>query len=440
MQKLPLLTKVRMFWDYIWYVIFLQQGESTRLLLNIFIFALSVYLIEHDLTSNFADEQGGQTLNLIVILVIFKFLWEAYTTQSELRLYFHIQRSILRNNLTRPFVQPEEAERERGFIPVEIPGNKADLVFSSVKISRYIQTTPISFSLSQTKKKQIDSYIQTHREILLQYLNHYFFSSMYSNRQFTNDQKLCLSTDINLNSKHVICHPGGYYDSFLTNQVSGTTLLIKDKKHTTITTEHIFPSRTDGEGNRLLNSISSSQMNDHIGCSTICFTKDKKIIVLVQGSSTQFSRDLLIPTGSGSCDTADIQSRNLQKTVIKTMKRELTEETIADKSLDNGLNRTMILGFYRWVTRGGKPEFTGITRLSGTSDQYRPDPKGARTEKSAVLKFPVDSIDALPRVLEQIRSKNRVSTPLYMCLYDLEQMYKNNKLELSEFLFGNTEN
>lgn len=433
-RKLSFSVKLRMWTDYFKYRFFLQQAESLRLILGIIIFAASVYLLEHDITSNFSDSHGENAISVIIILVIVKFIWEAYATQSEVRSYFHIQRSILRNNLSKPIVQPGEKEKEAGFVPIEIPGNRTDLIYASEKLNRYIQTTPLLINLSETKSRHIKEYIQVHREILLQYFNHYFFHSLHSNRQFTNDKKLCLSRDIGLNSSHVGCHAGGYYDSFVTNQVSGTTLIIKDKVHTTITTEHIFPSHEDGNGNRYLYDVSSSQMNDHLGCSTIGFTSDNYLLIWVQGSQTQFNHDMLIPTGSGSANISDIRGHNLQKTVVRAMERELMEETQADKSLKNSLNRTLILGFYRWVTRGGKPEFSGITKLPGTADQYNPDSREARTEKSSALKFKLESIDDLPGVINKIKSRNRTSTPLYMCLYQLEEMYNNRKEELKEFL------
>lgn len=444
MRKLPLSIKLQMWVDYLKYLIFLQQGETIRVLMGFLIFVLSVYLLEHELVSKLKDSHGEQAINLIIILIIIKFVWESYVTQSELRSYFHIQRSILRNNLAKPYVSPGPKEKENGFEALEIPGNKADLIFVSEKINKYLRQTPLSITLSTHKQKEIRNYIHKHREILLQYFNHYFFNSLYSNRQFTNDKKLCLSKDINPNSKQAVCHVGGYYDSFVTNQVSGTTLLIKDKVHTTITTEHIFPSVQDGDGNHFLSDISSSQMNDHIGCSTIGFTKDSFIILWTQGTNNIFSKDLLAPTGSGSVNYSDLTHRNLQQTVIKTMERELSEETIYRPNLSNEKpssngdetvsNKTLILGFYRWVTRGGKPEFTGITKLAGSADEYKP--RLGEMRSRAPLKLYIGSINDLPGVIAKIRSHTNISTPLYMCLYQLEQMYKNHKEELKEFLFN----
>lgn len=436
MRKLSFTTKLRMWTDYFRYLIFLQQGETTRVLMGFLIFILSIYLLEHELTTKFEDTHGEQTLNIIIVLIIIKFIWETYVTQTEIRSYFHIQRSILRNNLTKPFVSPSPKEHESGYIPIEIPGNKSDLIFVSEKVNEYLRQTPLSILLTDTKKAHIKKYIQKHREILLQYLNHYFFTSLHHNRQFTNDKKLCLSKDISLNSKHITCHAGGYYDSFLTNQVSGTTLIIKDKVHTTITTEHIFPSREDESGNKYLEDITTSQMNDHLGCSTLGFTNDHYLLIWSQGNKAYFSRDMLIPTGSGSTNYNDLTRHNLQHTLIKAMQRELMEETMSDKSIDNALNKTLILGFYRWVTRGGKPEFTGITKLPGTADQYKPNPNEIRTDHHSTLKLKIASINDLPKVIENLKQRPNLSTPLYMCLYQLEQMYQNHKKELEAFLFN----
>lgn len=435
-KSLPLSIKTKMWLDYFRYLIFLQQGETSRVLMGFLIFILSVYLLEHELVSKFKDTHGDQTISLIIVLIIIKFIWESYVTQSELRSYFHIQRSILRNNLTKPFVLPGEKEKENGFEAVEIPGSKADLIFVSKKVNDYIRTTPLSITISDHKKSLIRKYIQKHREILLQYFNHYFFTSLYANRQFTNDKKLCLSKDISLNSKHVVCHSGGYYDSFVTNQVIGTTLLIKDKVHTTITSEHIFPSVEDTEGNHHLSDISTSQMNDHLGCSTIGFTKDNYVMLWVQASTAQFSKGMVIPTGSGSANYSDLTSHNLQKTIIKVMERELIEESTPDKEVDNSLNKTLLLGFYRWVTRGGKPEFTGVTKLPGNADQYKPNAEVVRTDKYSSLKFKVEKIEDLPEAITKIRAQEHISTPLYMCLYQLEHMYIHHKEELKNFLFN----
>src|SRR3989344_8615797 len=155
-RKLPYLTKLRMWADYLRYLVFLQQGETIRVIISFVIFILSVYLLEHELVTKFIDGHGEQAISFVIILIIIKFIWELYITRSDIKSYFHIQRSILRNNLTKPFVLPGGKERESGFIPVDIPGNKSDLIYASTKVNRYLQTTPITIKLSSAKIDHIN--------------------------------------------------------------------------------------------------------------------------------------------------------------------------------------------------------------------------------------------------------------------------------------------
>lgn len=436
-QKLPILTKLVMWRDYITYVALLQKEESLQLGIEIFLFLLSIYLLKQELFPTHGSGAGEQTISIVIVLVIIKFLWEMYNTKKQVNSYFNIQHSILRNTSNTADMLPSPKERKLDFSIVTLPHMKAEKVFVSESINRYIQTTPLAITLSDKKKVKIFNYLQKHKDVLLQYLNYYFFSSLKHNREFTNNQKLCMSSDITLHTRHVECHTGGYYDSFLTNQISGTTLVLKDEKHTTMSTEEIFPSLTDEENNTYLTDITSSPMNHHIGCSTIGFTKDHMLILWVQGESNQFSGGLLNPTGSGSANAADGIGVDFQHAIISAMERELREESIS-QSHSKAVYETKILGFFRWVSRGGKPEFVGITKLPEMSSSYQPNTKEVHVKKTADHLFSLPTIDSLPKTLDKIRASGQLSVPLFMCLRELEYMYAHHKEELSDFLFGNS--
>jgi len=441
-RSISKLKKLKMWIDYLKYMSFLQKEETLKLIVDISIFALSLYLLQHELLLKiFGEHKPGEHgeaetgfLSFIAILIIIKFIWESYSTKEHIKSFFHIQHSILRNPVNIASMLPSEKEIDNGFKSVEIPGKKPDSVFVSDKLNQHLRTTPFFIHYSSHKKKHIKDYLQLHGDILLQYLNYYFFSSLKANQEFTNEEKLCLSKDLKLNSKEVTCHTGGYYDSFLTNQIVGTTLVIKDKKHTTITTEHIFPSHEDEEGNLHLTGISESQMNHHIGVSTLGFSSDNKLIIWEQGPTTQFNNSRLVPTGSGSVNATDAKSNNFQKAITNGMERELTEESnpVSEKASSN--YKTMILGFYRWVSRGGKPEFVGITKLPGKAEDYKPTNREIKDRIHHY--FEIKSIDDLEKVINQIRLKDNLSLPLHMCLKELENMHKNNKEDLRRFLFN----
>ncbi|MFP3361451.1 hypothetical protein R0K17_29525, partial [Planococcus sp. SIMBA_143] len=64
-----------------------------------------------------------------------------------------------------------------------------------------------------------------------------------------------------------------------------------------------------------------------------------------------------------------------RSTIEFSMKRELWEEN-GGKAHKIGIEEfaeTKLLGFFRWLKRGGKPEFVGISKLRCTLDELTPD-------------------------------------------------------------------
>ncbi len=141
-----------------------------------------------------------------------------------------------------------------------------------------------------------------------------------------------------------------------------------------------------------------------------------------------------MPTGSGSADARDIIDTDFQRTIIHAMERELQEESMANKDQSHDF-QTMILGFYRWVSRGGKPEFVGITKLPESADTYKPNNKEV-SQLGLSTEFIVANMSDLPKVITHIKRSDNISVPLFMCLNQLEYMYNHHKKELEEFLFS----
>jgi hypothetical protein len=112
-----------------------------------------------------------------------------------------------------------------------------------------------------------------------------------------------------------------------------------------------------------LRTLAESDLSDCIGISTVAFTADNALILTKQTDRNIASADLLAPSGSGSLDPRDLGPREeiLQDVVRRGMERELCEETGIRPS---EIHRTEVIGFARWLDRGAKPEFLGITKLS----------------------------------------------------------------------------
>jgi 8-oxo-dGTP pyrophosphatase MutT (NUDIX family) len=109
-------------------------------------------------------------------------------------------------------------------------------------------------------------------------------------------------------------------------------------------------------------TLAESDLADCVGISTVAFTSDKELVLTSQTDRNIASGDLLAPSGSGSLDRHDLGAHNdiLQRVVRHAMERELREET---GIRPDDIRSTEIIGFARWLDRGAKPEFFGITKL-----------------------------------------------------------------------------
>jgi hypothetical protein len=139
--------------------------------------------------------------------------------------------------------------------------------------------------------------------------------------------------------------------------------------------ERDFDPRTEllTSANGQLNTLAESTLADGIGISTIAFTADSALVVTRQTSRNIASPQLLAPSGSGSLDPRDLapastgrprQEEILQDIVRRGMERELQEETGIRQ---DEICRTEVIGFARWLERGARPEFFGVTQLSATA-------------------------------------------------------------------------
>jgi 8-oxo-dGTP pyrophosphatase MutT (NUDIX family) len=77
----------------------------------------------------------------------------------------------------------------------------------------------------------------------------------------------------------------------------------------------------------------------------------------------------LDPRDLGPASTArPRREETLQDIVRRGMERELQEETGIRQ---DEVLRTKVIGFARWLERGAKPEFFGVTELSATTDDLK---------------------------------------------------------------------
>jgi 8-oxo-dGTP pyrophosphatase MutT (NUDIX family) len=159
-------------------------------------------------------------------------------------------------------------------------------------------------------------------------------------------------------------HIGRFFDSQCSNEMCA--LRIRHRE----TGEEYDPRRnllTTADGR--LCTLAESILADVVGVSTLAITADDAVVLVSQSRRNVGSPLLLAPSGSGSLHPKDLnpdRTETLQDLVRRGMERELREET---GIRPEEILRTTVIGFARWLERGAKPEFFGMTELTATAEE-----------------------------------------------------------------------
>ena len=237
----------------------------------------------------------------------------------------------------------------------------------------------IEMVLSGDRDKVIRVYILQYKETLLKFLNHRWYEIVHKKGDFTNDAKICFSSELFHEDGHYKwkVSKGRYYDGVLTNSIFS--------KYVGGSHFKLYPPvNLQNTGIGVLGGLDFS---DHIGVSTMLYTTDGYVLVLKQAGKSAEYPDRYMPSGSGSLDYADfVKGEDLRQLVIRGAERELSEENSLKKTLpkktrlEKGIIiETFVLKFYRDLERGGKPEFSCISRINkgkeSVKDFFKPNTK-----------------------------------------------------------------
>lgn len=118
--------------------------------------------------------------------------------------------------------------------------------------------------------------------------------------------------------------------------------------------------------------LSDARMANIVGITLIAITSDGYVLFVRQTARNSVLPKGIAASSSGSLDWADATRVNkqvqsdkrvtLQDVVFEGMLRELLEESQVRPEEVVSTSRH-IIGYFRWLSRGAKPEFTGIARL-----------------------------------------------------------------------------
>ena len=235
---------------------------------------------------------------------------------------------------------------------------------------------------------------------------------------FYNQKTMCLSDDIGFNEAPIGLYKGDYYTFYLTNAMYSFRFRYDDNSL------HFSPL-FEKYGHQIPD-IRCSDMNNPIGVNTIAFTKDGYVFFLQQNTKADSSAGLLTPSGSGVSNWSDYQNGDFIQSILNATNRELFEEC-GGHIYQNIANTTSskIIGFFRWLDKGGKPEFISISAIDRNISDIFPQSKEQTSEirMKYIKNRKSDNIewDILSSFLDEIQQDAMCSFPLYMSIYTLKE-------------------
>lgn len=453
------MSKIKRAIDFYKYLYNFKKKETISIAFASTLTLLSIPIFINELAS-FSEQFNESSINLLLLGIVFlsviNLIWNIVTVIGDLNKYtkegadisISPKRSILKDDSyvdMRKLVPVDEKGWENPF--KVIIGEKSDkidhhpvnprvkIALFSRTVNGYLWDNDIRLKTKPAKSEQLNKFIKKNKETLLPFLQYKYFEAKKDDKLLFNEKKLSLGSDINFGTETASVYQSNYFNSLLTNEIASCVMERKDGTIIYNATNY-YPCNTVSHTLATLQPLKVSRMSNHIGVSTLAITRDNYLVIRKQSSRNQQNNNLLVPTGSGSCDWTD-RKETLIETLVEAMNRELTEENKLGVDGRSSISQTKVTGFYRWVERGGKPEFTGITKLNMDIEDLEVDTEELvdLSNKSLHTDILVKSIDTLKEVLEEVSSrKEHISLPLYMCITNLLHYIDTREEEVKDLL------
>ncbi len=146
-----------------------------------------------------------------------------------------------------------------------------------------------------------------------------------------------------------------YWDVLVTNDLVGSCITWNDE---TLLVSEYLADRSDNAW--VVRPLSASQCANSIGVNAVAISNDGFLLMGKQTTGSWVNPGEAVPGGSGSMDWRDLE-RYQAGHVTRATERELVEECLKRQTLRAlPTIRTRLIGYARFLHRGGKPEFFGV--------------------------------------------------------------------------------
>lgn len=175
---------------------------------------------------------------------------------------------------------------------------------------------------------------------------------------------------------------------------------------------------------RLL-SLDRARAANAIGASILAITADRRCVIVRQAMGNSIAPGAYAASGSGSVDSRDASGASVRDesgaldasaVIERAMLRELREEArVRQREIVEGSVR--LTGYWRWLSRAAKPEFSGIVRLAVDAEQLT----GRRTRgEEAAFTAHATTVDLAALTAPDARDRVRLVESLRTALADAE--------------------
>lgn len=424
--------------DFYKYLFKINRNDAISLLVGVVIFLVSLFgIIKKVCTGVTFDSASDISMILLFGYSIFNVIWDFFGKIQEINKFakegysiiLKPKRCIIKDDkiINMSDLEPEQEKGWSDFIIDEIKnpsGNKISIY--SKEINEYLWDNDLKIERSDRAKDKLMNFIKNNKQLMLPFLQFKYYDSKINKRMLFNEQKLCMDSNITLDSNEVSCYKSDYFSSLITNEFCGYSMIREDGTIIYDATNFYPCEHKNGSDKYILQSLKRSNLCNDIGISTLAISKDNYIIIRKQSKKNQQSANKLAPTGSGSCDWGDIRENSINKTVEYAMNRELWEENgkkIICKDA-NSIGQTKILGYFRWIDRGAKPEFVGITKLNYCINELEINKDELEDLSNHKISdcILINNVKELKINLQSLLEKDEeLSLPLLMCIKSILQ-------------------
>ena len=362
-------TRLRNYGAYVWYGVGVRRIRPWILGVNVLILGYSLWQLPEFLSE--------KNVVILLLLIFMNVVWQFVGTVGEIYAYMRKTTYYREDNckIVNRFRLGDEVERLYRF--PDGPYARTDAIYRPDVDALLISGRPVVARLSRRKEDNIRYYIRQYGDMLIPFLNCQWHEALSRDRAFFNEKKLCMASEVYADGDclRVWVNRGNYYNSYVTNNIYNVKLSSQDGL------ELMAPVNAL---NNPVQTLDESALSNHIGISTMAITVDGCLVVMHHNNRALITPNMITPSSSGSMDFSDLCGDDFVVSLTRAVEREFREETNLGQEIIGG---TKVIGFYRDLKRGGKPEFCCVTRLKARSQDVRHSLDPSRLEQRTDFKL-----------------------------------------------------